>query len=177
MMSLELQQRALLHLLKGRGAPPDDAYLQHIAASRELAMLREIAVWWRIFQIERQCRFTARLLKRLGRLDQTVTAYFDRCATSPFIEELSRDFLRTLHDHPDPLVAAMSAFEYAFLEVRGGSTDSFDVIWDRSPDPVFAALEAGDDLPAPDPDSRYRMQIDRALPRMIESTREPRPGA
>ena len=31
--------------------------------------------------------------------------------------------------------------------MRGGSPDALEVIWDRSPDPAFAALETGDELP------------------------------
>jgi len=61
MTQLEQQQRGLLNLIKNRGLPTDDVYLRQIAGSRELAMVREIAVWWRAFQIEDQCHFTSRL--------------------------------------------------------------------------------------------------------------------
>ena len=88
----------LLALIKGRGAPPDDPYLQRVAGSRELAMVREIALWWRTFQLEAQCRFTSRLLKRLGSFQALVAAYFDNNATSPFVEELSLGFLRDATD-------------------------------------------------------------------------------
>ena len=62
MTRLELYQRGLLDLVKKRGVAPEDPYLRHVAESRALVVVREIAVWWRVFQIEAQCRFTSRLL-------------------------------------------------------------------------------------------------------------------
>jgi len=172
MTQLELQQRGLLDLVKSRGASQDDPYLQLVADSRELAMVREIAVWWRVFQLEAQCRFTPRLLKRLGCFDALVTAYFNNHATSPFIEELSRDFLSSLRIHHDPLIRAVSQFELAFLETRAGSAEAFEILWDRHPDLVSLALENGTELPAPEPESCYRMRISRDLPGIVACTRE-----
>jgi hypothetical protein len=172
MTRLELQQRGLLDLIKGRGAPPDDPYLRRVAGSRELAMVREIAIWWRAFQLEAQCRFTSRLLKRLGCFDALVMTYFNNNPTSPFIEELSRDFLSSLCTHHDRLIRAVSQFEYAFLKAKGGSADTFEILWDRHPDLVFLALEKSSALPAPELGCLYRMRIDRDLAGMIACTRE-----
>jgi hypothetical protein len=172
MTGLELQQRGLLNLVKGRGAPPDDPYLQRVAGSRELAMVREIALWWRTFQLEAQCRFTSRLLKRLGSFPALVAAYFDNNATSPFVEELSLGFLSTLRVHDDPLIRAVSQFEYGFLQVRSGCNESFEILWDRHPDLVFLALENGSDLPDPEPGCHYRVQVARNLPKLIACSRE-----
>jgi hypothetical protein len=172
MTGLELQQRGLLALVKGRGAPPDDPYLQRVAGSPELAMVREIALWWRAFQLEAQCRFTSRLLKRLGFFDTFVAAYFDNHATSPFVEELGPGFLSTLRVHDDPLIRAVSQFEYGFLEARAGSHASFEILWDRHPDHVFLALENGSELPGPEPGCHYRMQVARNLPRLVACSRE-----
>ncbi len=172
MTGLELQQRGLLALIKGRGAPPGDPYLQRMAGSRELAMIREIALWWRTFQLEAQCRFTSRLLKRLGTFPSLVAAYFDKNATSPFVEELSLGFLRTLRTHDDPLVRAVSQFELGFLQARSGGDESFEILWDRHPDLVFLALEKGSELPDPEPGCQYRMQVSRNLPHMVACSRE-----
>jgi hypothetical protein len=172
MTRLELQQRGLLDLVKNRGATPDDPYLRRVADSRGLAMVREIALWWRAFQLEGQCRFTSRLLKRMACFDALIAGYFNNNATSPFIEELSRDFLTSLRVHDDGLIRAVSQFEYAFLEVRAGSAGTFEIVWDRHPDLVFLALENGSELPIPEPGSRYRMRIGRDVPRTIACTRE-----
>src|SRR3954447_482105 len=72
MSSLEQRQRGLLDLMKGRGGAPCDPYLQRIANSRELTMLRKIAHWWNEVSLAAQCRLTARLLKKLGCFDAVV---------------------------------------------------------------------------------------------------------
>jgi hypothetical protein len=172
MMLLELQQRGLLDLIKSRSALPDNPYLRRVADSRELEMVRKIAVWWRKSQIEAQCRYTARLLKRLGYFDTLVAAYFNNHATSSFIEELGRDFLSSLRMQHDPLIVAVSQSEYAFLNVRAGSAEAFQIVWDRHPDLVFLALERGSELPASEPGSLYRIRIARDLPHMVTCTRE-----
>jgi hypothetical protein len=172
MTQLELQQRGLLDLLKKRGAPPVDPYLRRVEGSRELAMVREIALWWRSFQLEAQCRLTSRLLKRLNCFDALVAAYFYNNATSPFVEELSHGFLDFLSEHPDGLVRTMAQFEYAVLQTRSGSASGFEIVWDRHPDQVVLALENGSELPPAETDCCYRMQIGRELPHMISCTQE-----
>jgi hypothetical protein len=172
MTRLERQQRGLLDLIKKRGAPSDDAYLQQLTGSRELAMVREIALWWRRFQLEDQCPFTSRLLKRLGAFEAMVATYFSQNATFPFVEELSRDFLSWLRNDRNQLIQAVSQFERALMEVRAGSAETFEVLWDRHPDLVLRALDQGSELPAPEQECLYRMRIDRDLPHMIACTRE-----
>ena len=171
MTPLELQQRGLLDLIKRRGAPPDDPYLVSVAGSAGMGMLREIAIWWRAFQLEAQCYFTARLLKTLGRFDALIRAYFNENATSPYIEELSRDFLVWLQAEEDPLIRSVAQFESAFQEVRAGSDVVFEISWDRHPDEVFLALEGRQELPAPDGKYSYRMQVGRTLPGTFVCTR------
>jgi hypothetical protein len=172
MSALELQQRGLLDLLKGRAGVPDDPYLRRVASSRELALMREIALWWRSFALEANCRLTTRLLKRLGCFDALVADYFDRNATSAFAEELSVGFLASLHHHADRLVRAMSRFEHALLAVRAGATETHEILFDRHPDLVVVALETGGELPPPEPGCHYRMRVAAALPHMIACTRE-----
>jgi len=172
MTRLEVYQRGLLDLVKRRGAPPEDEYLRRVADSDALATVREIAIWWRVFALEAQCRFTSRLLKRLGRFDEMVAWYFNHHLTSPFVEELSDDFLGSLSPHNDALIRATSQFERAFLKVRAGSAQTFEVLWDRHPDLVFVALENGSDLPPAETECVYRLRIDRNLPGMVACLRE-----
>jgi hypothetical protein len=47
MTQLELQQRGLLDLIKGRGSPSAEPYLMSVASSKGLCMIQEIAVWER----------------------------------------------------------------------------------------------------------------------------------
>jgi hypothetical protein len=169
---LEAQQRGLLALIKGRSAPAEDGYLAQVTGSRELAMVREIALWWRAFQLEVKCPFSSRLLKRLGRFEALVAAYFDNNATSPFVEELSRDFLALLGVDEDPLVRIVSVFEHALLETRDGSSVVFEVVWDRHPDRFFRALNQGGDIPSGETGRRYRMRIASDLPHVVTCTME-----
>ncbi len=173
MSNLELHQRGLLDLVKNRAVVPSDPYLQLVANSRELAMVRKIALWWRAFALEAQCRFTTRLLRKLGCFDALVENFFDGNATSPFIEELSLHFLGSLHGHEDRLIRAVSQFELAFLKVRSGSADTYEITWDRNPDPVVLALQIGGELPACEPGYLYHMRVCRDLPDMIVCSREP----
>jgi len=68
MLSLEDYQRGMLTLIKGRAAPPRSVYFQQVAASRGPVIVREIALFWRTFEIGIQGRMTWRLLTRLARL-------------------------------------------------------------------------------------------------------------
>jgi hypothetical protein len=172
MSTLELQQRGLLALIKNRSGVPDDPYLRLVAQSRGLVMMRGIALWWRAFALEAQCRLTTRLLKRLGCFDALVASYFDHNPTSPFVEELSADFLDALQDHADPLVRAVARFEQALLALRAGSADTFEILWDRDPERVAQALATGGELPPPEPDSRYRLRVAGNLPGMMACERE-----
>jgi hypothetical protein len=171
MTQLELQQRGLLDLIKSRGAPPSEPYLVSVAGSAGLGMIREIAIWWRAFQLEAQCYFTSRLLKSYGQFDALVSAYFKENATSPFVEELSRDFLLWLQAEGDSLIRSVAQFEYAFLEVRGNSDAVYEVLWDRNPDEVFLALEGLSELPKRDGNYSYCMRVGRSLPGTFVCTR------
>jgi hypothetical protein len=172
MKNLEDHQRAMLDLLKHRGAPGVDPYLQRVASSPGLAVLRDIALFWRSFHIETQCRFTSRLLTRLGLFDEVVAAYFDASSTSPYVEELSRSFLHWLRTYPDPFVQSVSQFEFAVLMVKSGSPDTFEVVWDRNPDAVLAALGSGAALPGSEDGCRYRLRLGPGVPGGLACTRE-----
>ncbi len=171
-MTLEAQQRGLLDLVKNRGASPADPYLRQLEGSPQLAMVREIALWWRMFALDAQCRFTSRLLKRLGLFEKTGAFYFDHYPTSPFVEELSVDFLHSLRVHPDPLLRAVSQSERALLQCKAGSGDTVEILWDRHPNRVFHALESGSELPPAEAGGTYRLRIDRELPGLVACTRE-----
>jgi hypothetical protein len=172
MMTLESQQRGLLNLVKMRGIATTDPYLQKVEGSAQLALVREIALWWRVFALEAQCRFTSRLLKRLGLFEETVTIYFDGNSTSPFIEELSFDFLDSLRTNRDPLIRAISQSERALLKCKAGIRDGVEILWDRDPDGVFLALEKGSELASAEEGVLYRLRIDDHLPGVFSCTRE-----
>jgi hypothetical protein len=133
--------------------------------------MQTIALWWRALQLEANCRYTSRLLKRVGCFDATVAEYFRSNSTSPFVEELSEDFLHTLRSHPDPLISAVSALERALLRTRDGSDEIREIVWDRHPDRVIEALQNGSALPAAEGGSEYRMRVSRNIPNVVECVR------
>jgi hypothetical protein len=176
-MNLEDYERGMLSLIKGRGAPPDHPDLQAVAVSPGLAVTREIALFWRRFGIQTQCRFTYRLLTRLGAFESLIASYFDSNPTSPFVEQLGLSFLRSLEDHEHALVRAVAQFELAVMRVKGDGTGAFEILWDRHPDDVFLALETGGDLPEADAGSLYLLRIAGASGDFITCSRLPRPPA
>ena len=96
MTTLETYQLGLLDLVKNRGTSPSDPYLREVARSRGIVVVREIAVWWRAFQIASQCPLASRVLKHYGSFDATIEDYFASHRTSPFVEELTDHFLAFL---------------------------------------------------------------------------------
>ena len=171
MTDLAQLQRGLLCLMKDRAAPRvDDPYLQRVAESRELAMAREVAIWWRKLGLESYCVFTSRLLKRLGLFDELAESFFCRTAVSPFIEKLGADFLAEQSDHPDSLVASMARFELALVRVKQGDAREYQVDWNSNPESVFQALFQDLELPAAEPERLYRMSISARIPNLVSCT-------
>ncbi len=160
MPGLAEHQRAMLALMKGRpSGMAADSYYARLEPTKELALLREIAVWWRALTIEGACPSAARLLKRLGRFESCIAQFYEGQNVSPYVERASAQFLRHLEDDRDPLARAMVAFEQAVARLRGGEPGPFAVEWDRDPESVFAALESGIPLPQAEDGAAYRLRL------------------
>jgi hypothetical protein len=173
-MRLESYQRGVLDLLKHRGGErPSDPYLRRVKASPNLALMRSIALWWRTLGIEAQCVVSARLLRRLGCFNQAVASFFDSQATSPFFEELAEAFLLSLAGHENVLIRSVARFERAYIRAQAeDEATPVEILWDRNPNTLFAALDQGGELPPLDSGSVYRMTVDRRLPGMVVCTHE-----
>jgi len=172
MTTLETYQRGLLDLVKNRGTSLGDPYLQEVARSRGIVVVREIAVWWRAFQIGAQCPLVSRVLKQYGSFDSTIEHYFASHRTSPFVEELTDHFLAFLCGHSDRFLRTIAEFERALLRARAGSEVTCHIYFDRNPDLAFAGLGRAGTIPSPDSEFRYHMIVDRNLPGMFRCTRE-----
>lgn len=168
---LAQQQFALRELLRSR--PVDlaaDAWLIRVAQSRGLSLLKQIASWWQRFQLESQCRYTTRLMKRLGCFESWLAAH---CAAQPAPtspEDLSARFLSSLHTHEDCLLRAVASFELACLTPPSARRSTTLTFWDRNPDAVMDALDRRLELPPPEPDILYVLRIG---PSGISCTRKP----
>jgi hypothetical protein len=169
--NLRSQQRALLGLIKGRvDGCPTDPYVAAVARSPELAMLREIAIWWRAYQIQRSCPLSSGLLHRLQEFDHNVEAFFCSRPTSPFVEQLSADFLAYLADGSNHLVATVASFEAGLIDAKIGREREHVIEWDRNPDGVLRAIAEGAAIPDPEPGFTYTTRISAALPHLVECT-------
>jgi hypothetical protein len=180
MLTLREQQQSLRRILTG---PPScepqtdrlhaDPWLTEVRQSPGLAMTREIASWWLRFQIESQCIYTSRLMKRMRCYETSLDDYFSRNPTPPAIEELSRQFLSSLASYPDPLVRAVAAFELECLIPSATAHIPVAIVWDRNPQHALEALTSGAALPAPDPTTRYILTIgppQSTAPRSVSCT-------
>ena len=164
MLSIEQQQRSLLAILSRR--PADlraDPWLESVASSPGLRMIHEIALWWQRFQIEWQCRYTSRLMKRLGCFESYVAAHFRRHPTPPSIEGMSAQFLSSLKKHRDPLLRAVARLEIACIgsnDRPGARSRATIIYWDRDPSRVMEALDRFRELPEREPNLRYSMRLE-----------------
>jgi len=167
MLSIEQQQRSLLAILSRRPADLHaDPWLESVASSPGLRMIHEIAFWWQRFQIEWQCRYTSRMMKRLGCFESYVAAHFRRHPTPPSIEEMSAQFLSSLKRHRDPVLRAVARLEMACIgsNVRRGARPGTTIIyWDRDPNRVMEALDRSLELPEREPNVRYSMRLEGGL--------------
>jgi hypothetical protein len=173
MLSLAEQQQCLLAILQGRPVDTnDDAWLESVTESRELILLREIASWWQQFQIEWQCRYTSRLMKRMGCFPEYVAAHFRENPTLPSIEELTTQFLSSLQNHQNPLLHAVAAFELACIAFADNPELTATINWDRNPEQVMKALNSFEPLPELEPGTRYVLQIGAEFPGGVSCVRE-----
>src|ERR1700722_5200342 len=135
MLTLEQQQRSLLAILRSQPAPHRDPWLDKVATSPGLTMIESIALWWQRFQIEWQCRYPSRLMKRLGCFNTYVAEHFREHPAPSSIEELSAQFLSSLHDHGHPLLRAVARLELACIQPKNARTTT--IYWDRNPNQVM----------------------------------------
>jgi hypothetical protein len=82
MSGLAQLQDSMLRLIKARPIDTRDSYLDLVRGSGELVAIREIAIWWRTYHLERTCVHTARLMKRLGLFGQAVAEFYASTAAS-----------------------------------------------------------------------------------------------
>jgi hypothetical protein len=171
MSGLAQLQDNMLRLIKARPINTKDSYLDLVEGSGELVAIREIAIWWRTYHLERTCVHTARLMRRLGLFGQAVAEFYADTAASAFAEEVGQQFVAAMSRHADPLVASMAQFEAALLKVRDGNTGRYGIEWDRNPNDVFRALEQGAELPASEEASCYYLEVAANIAGMVCCTR------
>jgi hypothetical protein len=173
-LTLREQQQSLRRILTSTRTCEieTDPWLTEVLQSPGLAMTREIASWWLRFQIESQCIYTSRLMKRMSCYATWIDNHFSRNPTPPAIEELTLHFLSSLTSHPDPLLRAVAAFELECLIPASTHHIPVAIVWNRNPHHVLNALNQGTELPESDPSIRYILTIGppSGTPRQVSCT-------
>jgi hypothetical protein len=179
MLSLEQQQRSLLPFFRQRPADRTaDTEIDSYAPSPRLQVIHDVALWWQRLQIEWHCRYTSRLMKRLGCFDAHVAAHFREYPTPHSIEEMSVQFLSSLRNHEDPVLRAVAGLELACIRPvdpfnpSGLPAGTTTIYWDRNPNHIMDALDRGDKLPDPEPRIRYVLRMGPSLPDGVSCVRQ-----
>jgi hypothetical protein len=138
-------QRRLLSLIQGHYFPSadDDEYILGVAHSPHLEVVKEIVQWWRVYNVQRYCVLTCRLLKRKGLFDEAMRAFAGRRALSPYVERLGAMFLDEMSQHQDALVASVARFELALVRVRLGDPHTYIIEWGHDPEQVLGMIVDG----------------------------------
>jgi hypothetical protein len=147
-MSLATVQRGLSELIRTGATATDDPYVRGLVGSDQVALLREIVLWWRTFGVQRACPLTSRLLLRQGRLDQAVDDFAVANSISPYVDNLALAFVDANRHDDDPLVAAVASFEAALIRAKRGERERHVIAWPEEPYGVLAALLGDTPLPA-----------------------------
>jgi hypothetical protein len=164
-MELAALQKELRSLIKGRASqgPSSDPYIRAVAQSPHLQIVREIALYWLAYSVEKTCPLTCNALKRRGNFDETIGAFIEH-EVPPFIEDLASAFLVEQSGHLEPLVASVAQFERAILNVKRGDAGTYVIQWEHEPYSALASLMNAMPLLEPMPGAAYQTVVSGNLP-------------
>jgi hypothetical protein len=174
-MDLATQQKQLLGLIKGTytATAGDDAYILKVAGSPQLAMVREIALWWRQLSLEKYCILTSRMLKTIGRFDELVGRFFASTGACPFIEDEGERFLQfvtteSMSPALNAIQTAMARFELSLLSAKRGEAGEWTIDWPCHPGTVLNALLSNDGDATENVAGNYRTITSRQFPELFQ---------
>jgi hypothetical protein len=133
-------QRAMRDLIRGKPFA-DDPYVRAAAECVGLQVTRDTIRGWQQFRLTRNCRLTTAILRARGTFEEVLRS---TDCNSPYIEELSRAFLRRSCEQVDPVVASVASFERALLREDDGEET---IAWPCDPYEVLGALLQGGEVP------------------------------
>ncbi len=110
--------------------------------SQEIGIVREIARWWRVYQLERYCLLTAAWLHKKGEFEALVTQFFETNPDVPaWIEEAGAAFLEFISARADETSASLARFEHALIAVKRLETaEEIVVEWPVNPYSVLSQI-------------------------------------
>jgi hypothetical protein len=149
-MNIRTLQEGICALLKSRPLPIEDPQLEALAAAPGLELAREIAHWWRAYQLEQACPLTATWLKQRAAFEDSIAAFYETTNVSPYLETVAVDFAAFVGRGADRVAAALAAFEQALIAVkRGEASGEVAIQWPCDPYAVLNAVLRGEEAPVP----------------------------
>ena len=167
-MNLARQQTALLSLLKTGHAENDDVYIQSVAISAHLRMLREIILAWRRYDIQRHCPLTATLLKKCARFEELVSSFAAAPNLSPFPDQMAEAFLCQMSEQEDPIITCIAQFELFMTRVKLGDPGEYTVNWPADPRTVIACVLQETPLSSLTLGEHFCMRISRRFEGLVQ---------
>jgi len=173
MVTLEVQQTGLLTVLLRWPIPlgPDldsATQVQPNTRSHAKRAFDRIACWYLRYQIQRQCRYTSRIMKRLGCFESHLEAQLRQHPKPPTIERLRLQFLASLQNHQHPVLRAVARLDLARIALDCAepvdTAAPTTIYWDRNPNKIMDALDRGSELPSPEPGVRYVLRMGPKVP-------------
>lgn len=172
-MNLASYQKQILQLLKSTDPPlTEDSYLLQVYQSKELALVQEIVLWWRAYQLEQYCKLTTTLLKKQHQFEEQVTNFYRQQDVSSYIEQLSDTFLSFVIQSDDGLLRSVASFEQALIRVKKGDTSVYEVNWPYEPYAVLGYLLHGTYPNWEQTAGNYQTFISHKLPHSFYAVRE-----
>jgi len=149
-MDLKTYQLRIKQMLKGewQPAPGKDAYFNELYHSKNLAIVKEIALWWRAFQMEQNCPLASGYLKRCDTFDAAIEAFYARHNVSPYVEKAAGQFLTFLSGWTDDRATkTLAEFELAYIRAKMGQPGTTTFYWHYNPYELLHYALGGDQLP------------------------------
>lgn len=123
-------------------------YFHFLRNSASLNLIREIAVWWRAFQLEKYCPLTAGILKSADKYEQVVEKFYSKNNVSSFIEEAGNSFLQFVSENSDRKeIFSMASFELALFKVKNGDPNTYYINWEIDPYLLMHNILSGEKIP------------------------------
>jgi hypothetical protein len=174
-LDLAAHQQALLELLGNDRVRPlqaaDREYLQEVADSNGLRVLREIVRAWETYDVRRSCPLTTIALEHGEKLEQTVAAaHFE--TSNAYLESRRALFLDTVARTETGVVRSVALFEHALYAVRDGDPSTHSIRWERDPTVIINGLLEGRWLADSAPEGRYRTIVAAGLPGYVSVERD-----
>jgi len=152
--------------------------VDHDSRPQSLSKSHSVSLWWRRMQIERRCRYTARLLKRLNCFHDFANAYLRMHPAPHSVDEMCAHFLASLKNHRHPVLRAVAALELACMwpvdpfAPFGARPRITTIYWDRNPNQVMDALDRDEHLPDREPRVRYVLRMGSDTPNGVSCVRQ-----